>query len=322
MKVTAAEGDKPAQEKERQELGISKNQYKKLMKQRKWDETKEKYREIKREKRKEKRAEKRQKRRLGEDNEENKTKKFKVNEQIATNTTCVIDCGFDELMSEKEIKSLSNQITRMYSAKRVCPYQIDLVVEPFDKRLRQTFDQRIPQYKLWQNVDFQPSSVLETLTEEEKQQYVYLTADTDEVIETLEENKKYIIGGIVDKNRHKNLCVNKAQKLGLKVGRLPIDKYIEINGRQVLATSHVYEIICKWFEFRDWKKAFDAVLPARKIKVGGNGSKLDEEAEIDATSETGIDAADSTVASSANSAADPSASASADPTTASPSNST
>lgn len=285
MEVKAPEGDKQAQEQERLELGISKNQYKKLMKQRKWDETKEKYKEIKREKRKEKRAEKKEKRRRNEDDDDSRVKKLKVSEQTETNTTCIVDCGFDELMSEKEIKSLSNQITRMYSAKRVCPYKIDLVVEPFDKRLKQTFDKRIPQYKLWQNINFETASVLDLLKEEDKQDYVYLTADTDEVIETLQENKKYIIGGIVDKNRHKNLCVNKAKELGLQVGRLPIDKYIKINGRQVLATSHVYEIICKWFEHKDWKKAFDDVLPARKIK-GSHNEKLEEEDEEDEVSET------------------------------------
>jgi tRNA (guanine9-N1)-methyltransferase len=32
---------------------------------------------------------------------------------------------------------------------------------------------------------------------------VYLSADAEEELETLAENEIYIIGGIVDKNRHK-----------------------------------------------------------------------------------------------------------------------
>lgn len=37
----------------------------------------------------------------------------------------------------------------------------------------------------------------------EGQEYVYLSADAEEELETLRENQTYIIGGIVDRNRYK-----------------------------------------------------------------------------------------------------------------------
>jgi hypothetical protein len=56
----------------------------------------------------------------------------------------------------------------------------------------------------------QPEQVQEEVTLElpeaispETHSLVYLSADADEELETLKENEIYIIGGIVDKNRHK-----------------------------------------------------------------------------------------------------------------------
>lgn len=39
---------------------------------------------------------------------------------------------------------------------------------------------------------------------------VYLSADSPDTINQLEEDKVYIIGGLVDRNAHKGLCFRKA----------------------------------------------------------------------------------------------------------------
>lgn len=245
--------------------GMSKNQWKKQQKDKRWEESKTEYRRIKKEKMKERKEELKK---LGIEPEK-VIKKPVPETQTKSDVNIIIDCDFDEYMNRKEITSLSNQITRAYSAHRHCDYELPLTISSFNKNLKSRFDTAVANYTLWKNIKFEENN-LESLIAADKSQFVYLTADTDEIIDTLLPNTTYIIGGIVDKNRHKNLCLDKAKALGLKVGKLPIDKYIEINGRTVMATSHVYEICCKWFENnKNWEKAFNDVLPPRKIKSRG-----------------------------------------------------
>jgi tRNA (guanine9-N1)-methyltransferase len=249
--------------------GMSKNQWKRLEKEKRWQETKTEYRRLQKQKKKERQQLAIENGEVSENQNYHSVKRKAIPQtQIPSNVKFIMDCEFDSLMNNKEIVSMSNQIARSYSAKRHCDYDLPLTISSFNKNLKKRFETAVPQYKLWKNIDIQENeSLSELIPEDQKDKFVYFTADTDEVIETLTPGTTYIIGGIVDKNRHKMLCVNKAKELGLRVGKLPIGKYIEMNGRQVLATSHVYEICCKWFENnQDWEKAFNEVLPPRKIK--------------------------------------------------------
>ena len=42
---------------------------------------------------------------------------------------------------------------------------------------------------------------------------MYLTADAEEELTTMSADEAYIIGGLVDRNRHKNLCKDRAKDL-------------------------------------------------------------------------------------------------------------
>lgn len=273
--------------------GMSKNAWKKLQKQKRWDEQKDEYRQRRREKKKVARANKRlrsENPESGDENYHSQAKREKPQTQVPSEVKVIMDCSFDELMSDKEIVSMSNQITRCYSAKRHATHEVDLVISSFNKRLKARFEKSILDYKLWQNITFMENDSLEELLPTDKEEiskYVYLTADTENEVLELQKGYTYILGGIVDKNRHKQLCLKKAQDLGLKVARLPIGKYIQMNSRHVLATSHVYEIMCMCFELgHDWERAFNAVLPPRKLKAGIEGKILDDRDGKEESNET------------------------------------
>ncbi|CAD6455134.1 bd7fb887-7f67-4566-91a5-c0775e48c785-CDS [Sclerotinia trifoliorum] len=93
---------------------------------------------------------------------------------------------------------------------------------------------------------------------------IYLTSDSPNTLTTLTPNTTYIIGGIVDKNRHKGLCYKRACDAGVATAKLPIGEYMTMQSRTVLTVNHVMEIMIRWLETGDWGEAFLKVIPKRK----------------------------------------------------------
>lgn len=221
--------------------------------------------------------------------------------------TLVLDCGFDDLMTEMEIKSLSCQVTRSYSECHRAPYQPKLMVCSFGGRLKERFESVLTSnHRHWKGVTFfeQDFAVAaevakglmsdgegsnggrmagafakhantneeETETRSQKEaEVVYLTSDSENTLFELKPYSTYIVGGIVDKNRHKGICYKRANDKGIRTARLPIGKYMRMNSRFVLTTNHVVEIMLRWLECGDWGEAFMKVIPKRKggsLKMG------------------------------------------------------
>jgi tRNA (Guanine-1)-methyltransferase len=132
-------------------------------------------------------------------------------------------------------------------------------------------------------------------------QLVYLTADSPNLLpedKPLDPSKVYIVGGIVDKNRHKGLTMDLAKnRYKIETARFPISECgVKMTSSTVLTTNHVVEILSRVeASAGDWKGALEAVIPQRKAasasvaaagagKAGDSGSKddnaKDEEAEV------------------------------------------
>lgn len=264
--------------------GMSKSQWKKQWKRQVFEMRKEEFAEVRREKRRRLKENRRKKIQeyldRGEEVPAELKREPRVNrDQKPSGITILLDCAFDDLMNDKEIVSTSNQITRAYSANRRADHYADIKVTSFNKRLKQRFEGALADsnYPAWTNFEFLDHE--DMLHQEDKSKLVYLTADTDEQLETLEPGMTYIVGGIVDKNRHKLLCYNKAKELGIQTRRLPIGEYIKIEGRKVLTTTHVIQIMLKYFDTRDWKQAFEAILPTRKLASQEDTESGDSDSE-------------------------------------------
>lgn len=231
--------------------------------------------------------------------------KQKTTHPIQLPITIILDCGFDKLMTEKECKSLSAQITRCYSDNHKAPFKAHLAISSFGGLLKERFDNVLSgHYSSWKGVRFleedfweaaqqaedwmkdrshggkllgalgphkespnrPPSSTKgqDQEAEVEAGELVYLTSDSPHTLTELKPYSTYIIGGIVDRNRHKGICYKRAMDRGVKTAKLPIGDYMQMSSRFVLATNHVSEIMLRWMEIGDWGKAFLRVIPKRK----------------------------------------------------------
>jgi len=296
---------------------ISKTKLKKLERDQKWEVNREVRKALRKTKNKEKKLRKRAARddavsaallertAVATGNAINgKSKTKRPSSFVQLPITFVLDCGFDDLMIDKERKSLSSQVTRCYSDNHRALYQAHLTVSSFGGQLKERFDGLLAGNHLsWRNVRFLGEDFVEAATQaktwmegphggklegafqrsgsnssvssggSETGEVVYLTSDSPETLTELRPYSTYIIGGLVDKNRYKGICYKRAMDLGFRTAKLPIGDYMKMASRFVLTTNHVNEIMLRWLELRDWGKAFEEVIPKRKGGVFKAGAE-------------------------------------------------
>lgn len=73
--------------------------------------------------------------------------------------------------------------------------------------------------------------------ENRKEDLVYLTADSETVLETLDKSKIYIVGGLVDRNRWKGITAEKAERQGIATAKLPIGEHMKMLSSQVKSST-------------------------------------------------------------------------------------
>ena len=330
---------------------LSKNQLKKLRKKAEWEAG----REDRKAKRKEKNMERKHRKK-----EEKQAQQAAGTFQPPPRTqhtllpiTFIIDCQFDDLMTDVERISLGSQITRCYSDNSKARYQGHLVMSGWGGQLKERFDTILnkhhenwkgvsftqtnfidaanaatikmsaeggkfegafAKYKIARNVDSAEGVAKTEATNENHDtqtsklpedegpdsrpttppssstppiplpEIIYLTSDSPHTLASLSPYSTYIIGGLVDKNRHKRICYKKACEADVKTAKLPIGDLMEMSSRFVLTTNHVCEIMVRWLECGDWGEAFTRVIPKRK------GGVLKSERNIQDGAVDGVDA--------------------------------
>ncbi|PWN37104.1 uncharacterized protein FA14DRAFT_159301 [Meira miltonrushii] len=157
----------------------------------------------------------------------------------------------------------------------------------FDSKVGQRMQERmLGSWERWQDVELRNEGGLEGLYKEDStgtsqtqpvcslDKVVYLTADTETTLDTIKEGEMYVIGGLVDRNRYKNICAEKARRLGLRTARLPIGAD-RLKSSTVMTVNQVVNILLAFNQTGSWEEALDEHLPKRKMKESEQKGEMD-----------------------------------------------
>ncbi|XP_047242635.1 RNA (guanine-9-)-methyltransferase domain-containing protein 2 isoform X2 [Girardinichthys multiradiatus] len=192
----------------------------------------------------------------------------------------VVDCSFDNLMLIKDVRKLHKQIQRCYAENRRASHPVQFYLTSLGGQLKQNMDEKDKGWVNWKDI---------TITEEHyskvvvKDELVYLTSDSPNVLEELDQKKAYVIGGLVDHNHHKGITYERAKELGIGHAQLPLSSFVKMNSRKVLAVNHVFEIILAYLEKGSWQESFFTILPQRKgaVAISQDGTNPQENEDDD-----------------------------------------
>lgn len=173
----------------------------------------------------------------------------------------VLDLQFSHLMTPSEINSLVQQIMYCYAVNGRCTSPGHLWLTGCQAEMEIQL-KRLPGFDKW-IIEKENRSYIEAF-QDRKEHLVYLTADSENILDELDLTKTYIVGGLVDRNRWKGITMKKAKEQGIQTAKLPIGDYLKMSSSQVLTVNQVIEILLKFLETRDWKTSFFQVIPQRK----------------------------------------------------------
>ncbi|XP_061565944.1 tRNA methyltransferase 10 homolog C [Cololabis saira] len=176
----------------------------------------------------------------------------------------VFDMSYESNMSRREIDNTVAQLLEVEGWNRratepfhlhFCNLQPDA---PYKKELLkrygpETWDRLLVTSTERQHIDLFP-----------REQLVYLTADSPNVLRSFDHSKVYVIGALVDRSIQSGLSLANAKRLKLATARLPLDEYLHWEvGAKNLTLDQMIRIMLTVKDTGKWEEALKFV-PTRK----------------------------------------------------------
>lgn len=194
--------------------------------------------------------------------------KERLAEAQSTGLKLCVDLSMTDCMSDKEISRLAGQLRRLYGSnkKATRPFHLFLTELREDSRLYRECI-RMNDGFLNYTMDITEESCLDLFPSET---IVYLTPDAEEALETVDADKVYVLGGLVDESIQKKLSFSRARELSVHTARLPIDEYMVKKNNvknfhsKILAVNQVFDILLKVCDSGSWAEALQTWFPPGK----------------------------------------------------------
>lgn len=178
----------------------------------------------------------------------------------------VIDCSYDEHMNQVEASNAGKQLMLSFASNRSHdePFDLHFCNMDFNSVQGKILHKFIPNML---DKEFPINVTSESMTSKfDKSKLVYLTPHCSNDLETFSHEDIYIIGAMVDKSNQEALSLAKAKKQGLRMARLPLEKYIEwgSGSGKCLTIDQMVNIMLEMKKHGKWEKALRFV-PRRKM---------------------------------------------------------
>lgn len=175
----------------------------------------------------------------------------------------IFDLDYLNLMKTREIKSLATQIASSYNInkKNKIPFCMHVTSFTGESRLElesmgaKSWLMHFHEQKFTEVEDFIKSG----------RDIIYLSPDSPNILEEINEKSLYVIGGFVDKPISKYRSLDKANSLSIKTARLPLNEFLPKLMNPVLNINNVIEIISRYVETNNWETTIKELIPKRML---------------------------------------------------------
>ncbi|CAN9507242.1 unnamed protein product [Ophioblennius macclurei] len=176
----------------------------------------------------------------------------------------VFDMSYEAHMSRRELENTASQLMEVeaWNRRAVDPFHLHFCNlrpdGPYKQELlkrygAETWDRLLITDTERHHVDVFP-----------KDQLVYLTADSPNVLRAFDHSKVYVVGALVDRSVQSGLSLANAKRLKLNTARLPLDEFLQWEiGAKNLTLDQMIRILLTLKDTGKWEEALKFV-PQRK----------------------------------------------------------
>lgn len=187
----------------------------------------------------------------------------------------IFDCGFNHTMSPREQINTAKQLSLVLDENRDSrqPFILHFCNLSKGSEFWGYLEKRIPNIERTA-IQIHGGDITTAIPPES---LVYLTPDSDTVLEEYNPMDCYVIGSIVDRGIRKPITLPKAQQLGIRTAQLPLYKLPNWDSHKELTLIEVMRVMMSIRKSDDWNTALRFIS---KRKFDKAQHELDDDAEM------------------------------------------